>query len=425
MRCAIRVVGRMMSLTPLIASTIILADSAAIPDCQSSPCNASIIVARISGCQEDISPSSSLFRWVLDAFSDDPAVDVYFIDLPVEDIQSMLGYFGGLLPGSFLILSGNAVMNGDPDYEVNCSFVMHIHHPARAIPSDEMMVEFELDSDRLDQETAPGIIYFACHSAMAMLYLQMDEITGADHELSVALESTDGVPEHLVAEAVDCRSRIAAISEAVGLIRSLSDSIEAGPENGRLFMRRAVENARAGYYDSSASDLLTAIELGPSGMNAGSEFAEGILDILLITRMAANDGAEIDTAIIQAVEESLMDALAYLDAAIMQDPENVESYLVRARVHGFLIEWTDARNDLTEAIMLDPECIQAYEARGSVNLEMGFTDEAIEDYSMAIGLAPDSSLFYEQRAWAYRMLGDEGRAAADLQTATRLSADEE
>lgn len=209
-------------------------------------------------------------------------------------------------------------------------------------------------------------------------------------------------------------------AEGPDSLQTPAEAVEANPEDGVAYIQLALANTRGGRYGEAVSDLGTAIGIGPSSDDEYALFADAIVEILTVMRLDYNSGTDIDPALFDTVECSLDEALAYLDAAIENNPDRAGLYMSRAAVYGFLIEWTPALEDLSTAIELDPGNCSAYARRGAVRAEMGYSDEAVADLTTAIELSPDSARFYEWRAFAYQMMGEPEKADADMRAAAEL-----
>ncbi|OPL18104.1 MAG: hypothetical protein AVO35_06260 [Candidatus Aegiribacteria sp. MLS_C] len=209
-------------------------------------------------------------------------------------------------------------------------------------------------------------------------------------------------------------------AEGPDSLRTPAEAVEANPEDGPAYMQQALADTRGGRYEEAVANLETAVGIGPSADDEYALFADAIVEILTLMRMDYNSGTEIDPTLFDTVEGSLFEALAYLDTAIGLCPDSAGLYVSRAAVHGFLIEYTPALEDLSTAVELDPGNCIALARRGCVRTEMGFPEEAVADLTSAIELAPDSASYYEYRAYAYQMLGEPEKADADLRTAAEL-----
>jgi HEAT repeat protein/tetratricopeptide (TPR) repeat protein len=149
------------------------------------------------------------------------------------------------------------------------------------------------------------------------------------------------------------------------------------------------------------------------------------------------------------------EALADWSEAIHLDPDDLQAFRIRARLHEQLNDWPSAVADWTEVIRLAPEDAQArlhrgdalrrlseferaasdftfvierqpsnaeaYNGRAVVLKHQGHLERALADYSEAIRLSPQRAAFYFNRSLAAKALRDYAQAQADLEVVLRLN----
>ena len=410
-------------LLPLVLAIISL-PAIAVPQHQGSTSGVTVVVTRFDEEYPDKnSPTNRLLEWLDKTLSDQYAVEVEYLE--TTDSYSVIEFLRNLPAGSFIVLHGNADVTDTLLWSIRCETVVNGEYPGGDAPAERFAYRFQQDPEVLRSDAVPDMISFLSHSALAMVYLQRNETTVAGQELTLSLACTEGVSGDLAAMNESLRQELLAASDPLAGVRTITDEIQTGPATAELYMERARANALAGEYEASVSDLETAIGMGPSTDSSYPVFANSIIEILTLMRRAYNAGEDIDTALFDTVEGSLVDAAAYLDTAISLEPDSAGLYMARASVHGFLIEWTPAMEDLSSAIELEPDNCTAWALRGAVRLEMGFPEEAVEDLSRAIEISPDSARYYDWRGFAYQMMGEEDKAEADMSTAAELQSGEE
>ena len=205
---------------------------------------------------------------------------------------------------------------------------------------------------------------------------------------------------------------------------NLGDAIEQEPENGKLYLSRAIINAHLGNYDAMILDTDTAIALEATDTETAVAYVAGILELHSIVRRDYNNGIDISLDVHNRMEGYLDEALLISNEATALDSENADLFYNRAGVHGYLIDWPSAIEDLTVAIELNPGFAAAYNSRGNINAGISFLEQGILDLSRAIELSPDSVSYYEDRAYAYRLAGETENARADLRTAEEIKTQE-
>lgn len=108
-------------------------------------------------------------------------------------------------------------------------------------------------------------------------------------------------------------------------------------------------------------------------------------------------------------------AIAFLDMAIAQSPENAQAFLLRGNAYKQLGNIDQALADYDQAIVLDVNMAAAFHNRGLIHSEQGNNEQALADFARAIELSPTFGLAYRSRAGVHLALGNSAAAALDLQ----------
>jgi tetratricopeptide (TPR) repeat protein len=103
--------------------------------------------------------------------------------------------------------------------------------------------------------------------------------------------------------------------------------------------------------------------------------------------------------------------------AILRDPRNPDSYLLRARLYQQKGEHSLAMTDYTSASALAPNSEKSYLARATVFQADGQPQRALEDCEQAVRVNPNSSAGYLCRAEAYIKMNAPGRAVEEVNRA--------
>ncbi|MBU6455753.1 MAG: tetratricopeptide repeat protein, partial [Cyanobacteria bacterium REEB67] len=88
------------------------------------------------------------------------------------------------------------------------------------------------------------------------------------------------------------------------------------------------------------------------------------IGILMTAAAEANQANPAESLIDQ---HKYADATALLDKAIGKDPKNAELLAQRARVYGYLRQWTKCISESDAALRLDQKCVNAYISRAAGN----------------------------------------------------------
>ena len=366
--------------------------------------------------------TSAIVRWLESAYCYHAAVEVRFLDVSVPPGERPDITFLESLPiGSFAIIYGHCSVEEESilcylDYDI----VVNNGSEGYADPLVRDGIEFSLELSELAQTKVPDIVFFIGHSALVSVYYQRGEISIACQTCAIAQGRTEGVPDEYISEISSLWTEILNGTDNFNTITDLDDTIELEPEDGELYLSRALINARLGNYAAMLLDADTAIEFEPDNTESAIVYVAGILELHGIVRRAYNNGADITTEIFGRMEEYLDEALLIANRAIEHDSESADLFYNRAGVYGYRTEWPSAVEDLTAAIELNPDFAEAYNSRGNINVEMSFLEQGISDLSRAIELSPDSISYYENRAWAYRCAGEPENAQGDLQKVEEL-----
>lgn len=108
-------------------------------------------------------------------------------------------------------------------------------------------------------------------------------------------------------------------------------------------------------------------------------------------------------------------ALAYLDAALLAQPDSAQALRQRGLTHQAAGDLDQALDDLSRAITLDPGQPSTYVSRGWLYAQRGENGAARADLDQAIQLAPSYAQAYRSRAALLAGLGDLTAASLDLQ----------
>lgn len=108
-------------------------------------------------------------------------------------------------------------------------------------------------------------------------------------------------------------------------------------------------------------------------------------------------------------------AIAYLDAALAVQPDNVQAYWQRGMTQHAAGNLDAALADLDQALALDANLASGYQSRGLLHAQRGDGSEALADLTRAIELLPTFAQAYRNRAELQRTLGNYTAASFDLQ----------
>ncbi len=109
------------------------------------------------------------------------------------------------------------------------------------------------------------------------------------------------------------------------------------------------------------------------------------------------------------------EAIELLGAAIAQDGQDAQAFLLRGNAYKGLGQNDLALEDYNQAVSLDPNSATAFNSRGLLYFETGDNQLALADFAQAIQLTPTFALAYRNRAEVQKSLGNSAAAALDLQ----------
>ena len=115
-----------------------------------------------------------------------------------------------------------------------------------------------------------------------------------------------------------------------------------------------------------------------------------------------------------------VEALAALDGAIAEDPEDAASYALRGMVQTRAGAFEKAIADFGEALKRRPHDASTFNNRGLARRGLGEYHRAIADYDEALRLNPRDAVVHFNRGMAYRHLGDDTGAVSDFTRAIEL-----
>lgn len=113
-------------------------------------------------------------------------------------------------------------------------------------------------------------------------------------------------------------------------------------------------------------------------------------------------------------------AIADLNKAIQQDPDESRAYFLRGRARSSLGDFPGAIEDYDKAIGLEPDDSNSYLSRGLAKFNAEDFEAAIKDYDQTIKLNPDSFTAHEERGRTKVKLGDLEGALKDIDTCIQI-----
>ena len=99
-------------------------------------------------------------------------------------------------------------------------------------------------------------------------------------------------------------------------------------------------------------------------------------------------------------------ALAFIDQALIHNPDFADAHLNRANVLKALNQPQAALTALDRVVELEPAYAQAWSNRGNLLKDMGRLDEALASYDRALALDPAQADANWNKAWALLLTGD-------------------
>jgi tetratricopeptide (TPR) repeat protein len=118
--------------------------------------------------------------------------------------------------------------------------------------------------------------------------------------------------------------------------------------------------------------------------------------------------------------ESAQATIASLNAALQQNPQDIDAYVERGILYAKLDQNLPAIADYTAAIRLDPNRAIAYNNRAVAKLNLRDYRGAYLDYTQVVRILPEQAITYNNRATARQGMGDCKGAIADLKIAAAL-----
>jgi tetratricopeptide (TPR) repeat protein len=112
--------------------------------------------------------------------------------------------------------------------------------------------------------------------------------------------------------------------------------------------------------------------------------------------------------------------ISSLNAALQQNPQDIDAYVERGILHAQLDRNLLAIADYTEAIRLDPNRALAYNNRAIAKLNLRDYRGAYLDYTQVVRILPEKAIAYNNRATARQGMGDCQGAIKDLKVAAAL-----
>ena len=157
--------------------------------------------------------------------------------------------------------------------------------------------------------------------------------------------------------------------------------------------------------------LLAIIAVGATQLTGGP--AEELQDPIELT---------VGNEIVEPGQDEGPSAVEGLDAAIDQDPENIDLYFARARAYAEEGEFGLAYDSVLQGVEVVPDESWAHQDAADLLWELGLFDEAISEYRRAIELDPESYWLYQSIAEIYRDTERRDEAAAVLFEAIEVPA---
>jgi serine/threonine protein kinase/Tfp pilus assembly protein PilF len=275
----------------------------------------------------------------------------------------------------------------------------------------------------------------------ATVYWQVGDDGKARSAIDRAIELDPEDPQNFVSRAQtlctgDRRSRDAALAD-------MNEAVRLGPENGRLYERRAWCNFSLREYEAAVADAERAIGLGEDRswrfsayrrlisslhrLDRHDETLDKLGELEQIVEDRPNPKAQ--AGAFRALATLALDidendrALSYADRAVELTDDAWSSYTTRARVRRRLKDDAGAQQDCEQAASLgNLETPHAFRDRGSALRQVCRRfDLALVDLNRAIELAPDWPMAYVERAWTKVQAGNFEEGLPDYAKAIELS----
>ncbi|MCZ6528853.1 MAG: tetratricopeptide repeat protein, partial [Chloroflexi bacterium] len=217
------------------------------------------------------------------------------------------------------------------------------------------------------------------------------------------------------------------VAEAVPAVTAGQTTIEAADDVDIAAQAAAAQKVAEGLKESEIESAATQ-EAG-GFLSGRGRIAAVVAGSLLLIAIVAVGAAQLlsgssgvpETSVLPFVDgiletglEEALSAVEGLDAAIENNPENLELYFERARVHAEAGEFDLAYESILQGIEVIPEEAWVHENAGNTLWELGLFDEAVSEYRRALELDPQSYWLYYNMAEIYRETGRQDEAAAVL-----------
>ncbi len=198
-------------------------------------------------------------------------------------------------------------------------------------------------------------------------------------------------------------------------------------DKAAAYNNRALSYSYEGAFDKASEDYERAIQLYPEEEKRQRKMAKGALPIAahmdLLLEFDPSKRFRPHTVpykahlgylfLLQRMNTTEVDALSRV---LEEQPNNVDAYLQRAKVHSRNGEWAKAIADLTSAIELVPGDAELYYKRGSAKISSADKQSGIADLERAIQLDPDFLPPYWLLARQHRFAGSYGEAIEVMST---------
>ena len=122
-------------------------------------------------------------------------------------------------------------------------------------------------------------------------------------------------------------------------------------------------------------------------------------------------------------QEDYIRAISDYTKSIELDPNNVDTYLLRAESKRNLKDYSGAIADYTKAIELNPNNANTFINRAIGKVGLKDYDGAIADYTKAIELNPNDAIAYYSRGYIKSFWGLDSEACQDIRKAQKLGVD--
>ena len=210
-------------------------------------------------------------------------------------------------------------------------------------------------------------------------------------------------------------------------IANYSKAIELNPESAISWRNRGNAYAQNENYDPAITDYSHAIGLNPYDNIAyqGLDLVTRLRDVSADYHQAIADNPDDpDTWHLRALYFlNIADydrAVADFSEAIRLNPEDADAHCDRGLAYTYQGKEELATSDYNRAIELKPSFAEAYYNRGLTWRRQGAHNNAIADFDLAIVFKPDYALAYQNRGISHLRLGNDAQARADFNKARDL-----